>query len=179
LPLNFGAANVQPSSALKRKRESLIPPARVISPRPKSGSSNGIREIAKLPAVAIYYGESGNKLPGRAALKAARLTDAGDVLMLSDEKLTLTLNAFDQTRSISTDVNTSETRFHDLERQFSISSNAGYDRELVSCSGSGDMYIIATEVDGRTSTSRQRITLNSDQERISCVQHAGKTSFAS
>jgi uncharacterized membrane protein YdbT with pleckstrin-like domain len=158
----------------KRKRDHTITTQRIISPRNEpSNKRHALRELTKLSVISVSetFGVDGDS---GGILKSAQLHESGDITTLYDDKITTSISALDHSHPTTVEFAIEDTRFHDIERQFSLAVGAGSSRVLVCCSGVGDMFISTIEVDGRSSLSRQTITLNSEQERVSCVHHAGK-----
>lgn len=104
--------------ALKRKRDDIIAPRSAPANR---GSADGqkIRELVNV--YHIFQGQSGIA-ENSSSTRKARLLPSGDLILLSDDKISLILNALQSSKSKVVNIIGGNCLMADLERDLSVSA---------------------------------------------------------
>jgi hypothetical protein len=123
----YSASNI----ALKRKREDI--PAPRIAPSNRGQDAQKIRELLKI--YQLFQDDSVECC--NISSETAKLLPSGDLVLVSDKKISLILNLFDPKRAL---ISIPTENFQDagLDRKLSMSLGYGGARGLIACSTEGD-----------------------------------------
>ena len=172
---SFASASKGVGSISKRKRDDT--PASSSAPPPPSlhTSSSLDGETGSLVATAPVLKEVARvDAAPHAAATAVRLLPSGDLVAVGAGTLSLCLHVTDpRSAPLTVLLPTEHVGLTDLAREVSVHAHAGHARDLMACGPHGDLLLASTAADGAGESEVQAVPLDGEEERVSCVQHAG------